>query len=171
MQQSAHQWIQAGAVVATVLWRSKQRESAWRRTGMQSGCNEMRRGPVVNDEDLKRRLDALGASVPVSSKIARLRVLYDHIDAALGRGATRQDVLDVLNSGGFSMTMASFKSALQRIRAQRKGTRVGASADTLSSSAGSSVDANPCEPTRNGRKFPESLADIFAAHMSRRSDR
>jgi hypothetical protein len=39
-----------------------------------------------------------------------LRALYGHIDAASRRGATRQDVLDVLNADGFSMAMASFKS-------------------------------------------------------------
>ncbi|WP_367032859.1 hypothetical protein R0290_00300 [Burkholderia semiarida] len=47
---------------------------------------------TTDDEELKRRLNALGTSAPVSSKIGRLRVLYDHIDAALRRGATRQDV-------------------------------------------------------------------------------
>ncbi|PRH44773.1 hypothetical protein [Burkholderia multivorans] len=117
----------------------------------------------MNDEDLKRRLDALGTSAPVSSKIARLRVLYDHVDAALRRGATRQDVLDVLNADGFSMTMASFKSALQRIRAERKKTSANASADTLQSNAGSSVYTDACEPIGKGGTSRESLADIFAA--------
>ncbi|KGV60443.1 hypothetical protein [Burkholderia pseudomallei] len=117
----------------------------------------------MNDEDLKRRLDALGASVPVSSKIARLRVLYDHIDAALRRGAKRQEVLDVLNADGFSMTMASFKSALQRIRAEQKRMGADASADTLPPNAGSSVDTDASEPKGNGGTSRESLADIFAA--------
>ncbi|QSY07363.1 hypothetical protein J2A69_02075 [Burkholderia pseudomallei] len=121
----------------------------------------------MNDEDLKRRLDALGTFAPVSSKIARLRVLYDHIDAALRRGAKRQDVLDVLNADGFSMTMASFKSALQRIRAERKGMLADASADTLPSNAGSSADTDACVPSSKVGISSESLADIFAARRYR----
>ncbi|WP_113046953.1 hypothetical protein [Burkholderia reimsis] len=108
----------------------------------------------MEEEDLKRRIDALGTSAPVSSKIARLRALYDHIDAALGRGATRQDVLDVLNSDGFNMTMASFKSALQRIRAERKETHE----DALTNTPGSNGDCAATDRRGMGTAFAELLA-------------
>lgn len=112
-------------------------------------------GEIATDEkDLKRRIDALGTSVPVSSKIARLRALYDNIDAALGRGATRQDVLDVLNADGFNMTMASFKSALQRIRAEQKEMH----ADALTNTSGSNGECTATDRRGMGTAFAELLA-------------
>jgi hypothetical protein len=138
----------------------------------------MQEGPAVDDEDLKRRLDALGTSVSVSSKIARLRALYDHIDGALRRGATRQDVLDVLNADGFDMTMASFKSALQRIRSERKGRHADAvtdtspdsSADTSRSDAGAAGDKSGVNPAIKEGPFSEAMADLFARRELRHWD-
>lgn len=131
---------------------------------MQNGRNRGGRGSLVNDEDLKRRLDALGAAMPVSSKIARLRVLFDHIDAALRRGATRQDVLDVLNDDGFDMTMASFKSALQRIRAERKARQTDAITDT---SADAVVNASGDNSANTAGGMGEAMTDLFARRTFR----
>src|ERR1700730_8372066 len=63
------------------------------------------KGSTLDDEDLMRRLDAHGTTAPVSSKVARLRRLYEHIQAALCRGASRQEVLNELNADGFDMTL------------------------------------------------------------------
>jgi hypothetical protein len=121
----------------------------------------------VNDKDLKRRLDTLGASVPVSPKIARVRALFDHIDAALRRGATRQDVLDVLNNDALDMTMASFKSALQRIRAERKVMQADA---TTNAPADTVVDVSDDKAASTSGSMGEAMADLFARRTFRRWD-
>lgn len=120
----------------------------------------MRKGSLMDDEDLKRRLDALGTSAPVSSKIARLRRLYVHVEAALLRGASRQDVLSELNSGGFDMTMTSFKSALQRIRAEQKRMQENPSNDIPVMHVG--PGATGVRQEDQGRRGAETIADMFA---------
>lgn len=73
-----------------------------------------------NDKKLAERLDALGkGGLSARSKVSRLRLLYDHVDGALWRSSW-QEVLDALNADGFEMTMATFKSAMQRIRKERE---------------------------------------------------
>jgi hypothetical protein len=55
------------------------------------------------------------------SETARLRHVMAEVEAALAAGIKRQAVLEVLQlQGGFRMTMDSFKSALRRIRQERK---------------------------------------------------
>lgn len=50
---------------------------------------------------------------------ARLRDVFNDIEAALGAGVKRVKVLEALHADGFTMTMKSFESALYRIRKQR----------------------------------------------------
>jgi len=51
---------------------------------------------------------------------ARLRDIFDDVEVALKAKVPQTVVLAELKSLGLSMTMASFKSALQRIRKERK---------------------------------------------------
>ena len=55
------------------------------------------------------------------SETARLRDIFDDVEATLKRGVRRETVLQTLQEKGFTMTLASFKSALQRIRKERTG--------------------------------------------------
>jgi hypothetical protein len=73
------------------------------------------------ENDLIERLQALAQSSERRSKTARLRDVFDHVEGALRAGVARVDVLDELNRDGFGLTLASFKSALQRIRRERAG--------------------------------------------------
>ncbi|WP_316685563.1 hypothetical protein [Ralstonia thomasii] len=49
-----------------------------------------------------------------------MREIFDDVEATLQSGVRREAVLTTLHDKGFTMTMASFKSALQRIRKERK---------------------------------------------------
>jgi hypothetical protein len=71
--------------------------------------------------DLQSRLQALARDAQSRSKTARLRDVFEHVEAALQAGVSRSDVLNELNRDGFDMTLASFKSALQRIRNDSSG--------------------------------------------------
>lgn len=53
------------------------------------------------------------------NKTARLREVFDDIEATLKAGVSQATVLNELHDLGFTMKMASFKSALQRIRKER----------------------------------------------------
>lgn len=65
---------------------------------------------------------ALRELVGSSSKTetARLRDVFDEIEAAFQAGVKHVAVLELLHEKGFKMKMASFKTALQRIRRERR---------------------------------------------------
>lgn len=161
---SEHLWIHIGATATPVWFGSvEQRIVIATHDGCKADAMPCAKGARMDDEDLKRRLDALGATVPVSSKIARLRVLFDSIEAAFLRGATRRDVLAVLNDDGFDMTMASFKSALQRIRAERKAMQADAALDATEGTSG-------VEAANTNGPMGESMAAMFAKRTFRSWD-
>lgn len=54
------------------------------------------------------------------SETARLRDIFDDVEAAIQSGVRRDVVLETLNAKGFTMTVTCFRSALQRIRKERK---------------------------------------------------
>jgi hypothetical protein len=71
------------------------------------------------DSELLSRLEALARRGNQRSKVARLRDIFNEVEALFKLGFSRDDVLAELNAGGLDMSKASFKSALQRIRAER----------------------------------------------------
>jgi hypothetical protein len=71
---------------------------------------------LMSQSNLVSRLEALARSADSRSKTARLRDVFEQVEAALDAGVSRAQVLEELNRDGFEMTLASFKSALQRIR-------------------------------------------------------
>ncbi|WP_197717926.1 hypothetical protein [Cupriavidus taiwanensis] len=74
-------------------------------------------------------LRALATDSKGRSETARLRDVFEEIEAALSAGVRRQAVLDALNAQGFRMTLKGFESAMYRIRRQRgKATRVSCTA-------------------------------------------
>lgn len=62
----------------------------------------------------------LTAQDSAKSETARLRAIFDEVEKSLQSGVKQQAMLAVLHSQGFTMTMDSFKSALKRIRKERK---------------------------------------------------
>lgn len=70
-------------------------------------------------DDLGEALRSLSMDDSSRSETARLRDVFDDVEIALGKGVRREAVLALLNEKGFTMTLASFKSALQRIRKER----------------------------------------------------
>jgi hypothetical protein len=117
------------------------------------------------ENDLIERLQALAKSSERRSKTARLRDVFDHVEGALRAGVARVDVLDELNREGFGLTLASFKSALQRIRRERAGV----TGRGVRARAEPSVAAGPMigleqnglasEPTLGTRQKPLSAAE------------
>lgn len=73
--------------------------------------------------EINERLRALACDDMRRSEIARLRDVYDNVEAALQAGVKQADVLSELREAGFNMTIATFKSALQRIRKQRLASK------------------------------------------------
>lgn len=65
------------------------------------------------------RLRALATGDKLRTDTARLRDVFDDVEAALSAGVSRVNVLAELQKLGYTMTLASFKSALQRIRKER----------------------------------------------------
>ena len=107
----------------------------------------------MEEPDLINRLRALSAGVPTRpSNMTRVRQHLQHIEDAIARGASHQEILAAFNEGQGEnvMTLASFKSALQRARKEHKSgiqnARIGAAgrrpkddASGASSSPASSV--------------------------------
>jgi hypothetical protein len=72
---------------------------------------------IGNEAEVAKRLLELRDSRS-RSKTSRLREVFVHVEAALSAGSTRQQVLAELNSLGLNMTVATFNTSLQRIRAR-----------------------------------------------------
>lgn len=73
----------------------------------------------MGENDISARLRALATDEKRRPETARLRDVFDDVEATLRAGVPQADVLAELHQAGFKMTMASFKSALQRIRKER----------------------------------------------------
>jgi hypothetical protein len=73
----------------------------------------------MTQESITSVLRALASDEKTRPETARLRDVFDDVEAALQSGVRREAVLAALHEQGFKMTMASFKSALERIRKQR----------------------------------------------------
>jgi len=69
--------------------------------------------------DIGEALRALSAADAGRSNTARLRDVFDDIEAAIGRGVRHEAILAELKKKGFDMEMTGFRSALQRIRKER----------------------------------------------------
>lgn len=56
------------------------------------------------------------------SETARLRDIFDSVEAAQRAGVSRVKILEALHEKGFTMALKSFESALYRIRKQKSKT-------------------------------------------------
>lgn len=73
----------------------------------------------MDKNDVSSVLRALAAGDSSRSETARLRDVYDDVEAALAAGVSRAAILEKLKDNGFTMTLKSFESALYRIRKKR----------------------------------------------------
>jgi len=81
--------------------------------------------PTLNEnhmskDEVSARLRALASDDKRRSETARLRDVLPDIEATLAAGVSQADVLAELHTLGFSLPMASFKSALYRLRKRTK---------------------------------------------------
>lgn len=75
----------------------------------------------MDQSQLHEQLVALASAGPRRiSKIDRLRSEFPLIENALHAGASRHDVLKLLNNAGYELTLICFKSYLQRIRREAR---------------------------------------------------
>lgn len=78
----------------------------------------------MDQSDLQDQLMALATTGPRRiSKMERLRSVFPLVEAALDAGASRQEVLNLLNNAGYELTLVCFKSYLQRIRRDSRGPK------------------------------------------------
>lgn len=74
----------------------------------------------MEKNDVANALRGLADSDTGRSDTARLRDVFDDVEAALSSGVTRAAILEALHGQGFKMTFKSFESALHRIRKERR---------------------------------------------------
>lgn len=73
----------------------------------------------MGDNNISEKLKAL-ATGSNRSATARLREIFEEIEAALQSGVRRKDVYQTLTENGFSISFASFELAIYRIRKARE---------------------------------------------------
>lgn len=109
----------------------------------------------MTKDEVSARLRALATDDKRRSETARLRDVFDDVEATLKAGVSQADVLTELQALGFTMTMASFKSALQRIRKERAGKKP--ARRTPDPAKGLRHDEAPAagQPPENARQEPQ----------------
>lgn len=65
---------------------------------------------------IQERLQALAKGDDKRSKAGRLRDVYPDVEAAISSGVSHEVIVEALKEGGLNMSIASFRSTLQRIR-------------------------------------------------------
>jgi hypothetical protein len=73
-----------------------------------------------DDLDLAIALRNLASNEAAKSETARLRAVWPEVEAAFASGVKQDAMLDLLHKKGFTMTKASFKSVIQRLRKEMK---------------------------------------------------
>ena len=74
----------------------------------------------MQENSIVDALRALATSAEVRPETARLRDIFNDVEAALAVGVSRAEVHKTLQKYGFKMTLRGFETALYRIRKQRK---------------------------------------------------
>lgn len=75
--------------------------------------------PTNGESALSEALRGLVQDSSARSETARLRDIFNDVEAALQAGVRREAVLATLHEKGFTMSLNGFKTALQRIRKER----------------------------------------------------
>lgn len=72
----------------------------------------------MDDQNISNKLEALAKGIN-RSDTAKLREIFEQVEAALYSGARRADVYLALKGSGFLFTFESFELAIYRIRKER----------------------------------------------------
>ncbi len=73
----------------------------------------------MSAKEISQRLRALASDDTCRSKAARLRDVFEDVEAALEAGVAMSKVMDALERHGLKFTLFSFQTTLQRIRRKR----------------------------------------------------
>lgn len=91
------------------------------------------------------RLRALASDDMKRSKAARLRDVFDDVEAALAAGVSRSLVIEELAAHGLELTLATFETTLKRIR-QKRGKQSTTSVKSVSQSQGQPIKPRETPP-------------------------
>ncbi|MEY3201973.1 MAG: hypothetical protein RIR70_1523 [Pseudomonadota bacterium] len=117
---------------------------------------------LMDKRAIAETLRALASGDTGRSKIARLRDVIDDVESALAAGVTRTAVLKVLAEQGLDMSLATFGTALKRIRQQRRGTAPAAVPPGLSARHGEARKTTEAY-TAPGSHHPAVLDEIIGS--------
>lgn len=109
---------------------------------MHNGGISTSKHPTMTTTDISARLRALASDNKNRPETARLRDVFNDVEQALKAGVKQSVVLAELHKSGFTMTMASFKSALQRIRKERAEGALPASSSSPTAHETSKTEPN-----------------------------
>lgn len=122
----------------------------------------------MGQDDISTRLRALASDSTKRTETARLRDVFNDVETTLKAGVSQADVLAELHKSGFTMTMASFKSALQRIRKERKQATQSPSPTLGHDQGKEETPSNPVDIPAGStmRQRGEAVADKYMASTS-----
>jgi hypothetical protein len=113
---------------------------------------------------LAAALHALATDTKGRPETARLRDVFCDVEAALAAGVSHAAVLQALHDQGYKMTMASFRSALYRIRKERAGKPATPARSTPAApSVVPAAEPEPDESAGGGSHKPEDLDAIIGS--------
>lgn len=122
----------------------------------------------MNKKTIVEVMDNLAAGQTNRPEIARLRDVFDSVEAAMSAGVSRIAILDALHGQGFTMTLKSFDNAMYRIRQQRR--KLLGKSQHVSNKAVEKViqnlesdNQNLDETISKGSHAPDDLAKIMSA--------
>jgi hypothetical protein len=73
----------------------------------------------MKKKTIQERLQELATGDVQRTKAGRFRDIYPDVESAIASGVSHEVILEVLKEGGLEMTLATFRSTLQRTRAKR----------------------------------------------------
>lgn len=74
----------------------------------------------MSQDAVKKELAALMNNDADKTDMAKLRLIYDQVEATLDAGVRREKVLDLLKKHGIKMNINTFNNAMYRIRKKSK---------------------------------------------------
>ena len=129
--------------------------------------------------NLTHTLQEMTVSHSSRSETARLREVFDQIDAALLSGVNSKAILEALHNDGFTMTQRSFESAVYRIRKQRVGKPTASSVTVPPITSQSKPTVKQSEKTpikaastirETPAKKPSAFAHLAVDHEARKKE-
>lgn len=116
----------------------------------------------MSKDELAAALHALATDSKGRPETARLRDVFSDVEAALSAGVSHAAVLKALHDQGYTMNMASFRSALYRIRKERAGKPAAPARSTPAAPAvAPAAEPEPEASAGEGSHKPEDLDAIF----------